>query len=600
MSETADLQRELGSLRERYAQLERRARDAEQAITAFARGEVDAVTLEASATPLLLHAAQDKLRRNEQLFRAVFDGAIEPMVLTDDQGRYVDANPAACELYGLTLDRLIGRTFAEFTGGAVLDAAGHRAFREQGHTRGQVAVTRADGSRRILEYSSVSHVTPGIDLSVMRDITERKLAEEALRTSRDLLEKAQAMAHVGSWTSGIGEGDELQWTPECGRIFDVREGTVITLGQIMERVHPDDRERVARARREAAEARVTLDVEHRIVRDDGKLCWVRARTTAERWNGVPRMIATVQDITDRKNTEAALRKNEEMLRAVFENTSDSLVLFKDGGVYLDVNPATCELFGRPRHELVGHAGSDYHEGFATKEARDRLRAEKRLDGELTVRRPAGDLRVVEFSARTDIVPGLHLAVLRDVTERRRADERRAQLAAIVEFADDAIIGATPAGIITSWNRAAETLYQWSAAEAVGRPTSMVILPENLPTVEPVLERLRRGDLVRHFETTHLRQDGSTVDVVFTAFPMFDAGGRVISSARIVHDLTAQRRAEARLEQTEAQLRQAQKMEAIGVLAGGVAHDFNNVLSVILSSRLSCSMTCRRTTRCART
>jgi PAS domain S-box-containing protein len=590
VSEVADLQQELRTLRQEHERLRRQAADAEQAIAAFARGEVDAVTLAASTTPLLLQSAQDRLRQNERLLRAVFDGALEPMVLTDDRGRYVDANRAACELYQLPLDQLLGRTFAEFTGGPVLDDAALRAYREKGTTRGQVVITRVDGSRRTLEYSSVSNVTPGIDLSVMRDITDRaeaelalrrnealfravieksaeiisltsadgttryltpsawrmlgwkpeevgartmrdqlipedrarvaaelerlvrtgerdlvldlrvrhrdgsirwvestgtnllddpevaaivgnyrditarKQAEEALRASRDLLEKAQEMAHLGSWTSGVGKDDELQWSRECGRIFDVPDGAVITLGQIMARVHPDDRERVMRARRAAAEAQAPLDIEHRIVRGDGRLCWVRAHTSVERWNGVPRMVACVQDITDRK----------------------------------------------------------------------------------------------------------------------LADEARAHLVAIVEFADDAIVGATPEGIVTSWNRAAETLYKWSASEAIGRPTSILVLPENRDTVAPLLERLRAGEVIRHFETTHLRKDGATVEVVFTVSPIFDAEHRVIGSARIIRDLTERRQAESHLRQTEAQLLQAQKMEAIGVLAGGVAHDFNNMLSVILS------------------
>jgi signal transduction histidine kinase/CheY-like chemotaxis protein len=94
--------------------------------------------------------------------------------------------------------------------------------------------------------------------------------------------------------------------------------------------------------------------------------------------------------------------------------------------------------------------------------------------------------------------------------------------------------------------------------------------------------VKRGEVVRNIETKHVRKDGSVVETLVTSSPIFDARRQVVGTARVVRDLTERRRTEAQLRQVEAQLQQSRKMEAIGVVAGGVAHDFNNILSVILS------------------
>ncbi len=115
---------------------------------------------DAAAPPVPPTATRGSSRSNEQLLRAIFDGALEPMVLTDGDGRYVDANRAACELYGLPLEQLIGRAIAELAGEYLVTEAAYLAFREQGHMRGQFSLERPDGTRRILEYKlgvSTSH-----------------------------------------------------------------------------------------------------------------------------------------------------------------------------------------------------------------------------------------------------------------------------------------------------------------------------------------------------------------------------------------------------------------------------------------------------------
>src|SRR5206468_2622731 len=106
--------------------------------------------------------------------------------------------------------------------------------------------------------------------------------------------------------------------------------------------------------------------------------------------------------------------------------------------------------------------------------------------------------------------------LHDVTARKRGELLLARLAAIVEFSGDAILGMTAAGVITSWNGAAERLYGWPAGEAVGRPVSLIVPPDRADELQRVLDRLRRGEPVGPFDTVRLRKDGSPVEVSVTA------------------------------------------------------------------------------------
>ena len=447
MSEVAGLRRENENLRSRLA-------DAEAALQALSSGEVDAVAAEVGATPTLLRAAQDTLRDSQHLLRSVFDASMDALLLADHRGQYVDANPAACKLFGLTREKLIGRTLVEFAAPGYDAEAADREFVKRGRMEGTFPLVRPDGTRRVLDYRVVANVAPGLHLSALRDITARKRAEEAVSESHARLEEAQAIAHVGSWVSGLGLDEEIQWTAECCHIFGVPGGTTLTARELFAHVHPADREALQRANADAIELGVPVDIEHRVHRPDGRLCWVRARASVERevLDRPDRMVGTVQDVTDRRAASDALSESAKMLRAVFDNTSDSLVVFKDAGVYLDVNPATCELFGRPREELVGHVGADYYVDFETRSARESLSAQGHNSGEVTIRRPGGELRFVEYSAKTDILPGLHLALFRDVTGRRVADDQRRHLADQLRQAQKMeAIGALAGGVAHDFN-----------------------------------------------------------------------------------------------------------------------------------------------------
>ncbi|MBX9584101.1 MAG: PAS domain S-box protein, partial [Gemmataceae bacterium] len=134
-------------------------------------------------------------------------------------------------------------------------------------------------------------------------------------------------------------------------------------------------------------------------------------------------------------------------------------------------------------------------------------------------------------------------VFRDVTERKRAEEARARLAAIVESSDDAIVSKTLDGVIRSWNAGAERVFGWTAAEAVGRSITLIIPPERLDEERDILARLRRGERVDHFETARVAKDGRLLDISLTVSPVRDAAGRVVGASKVARDITDRRRAE---------------------------------------------------------
>ncbi len=137
-------------------------------------------------------------------------------------------------------------------------------------------------------------------------------------------------------------------------------------------------------------------------------------------------------------------------------------------------------------------------------------------------------------------------VFRDVTEARRAVEARLHLAAIVESTDDAIMSTNLDGVIVSWNQGAERLYGYTAAEIVGKPLSVLASPDHPNEMPAMMERIRRGERIHHFETVRVRKDGRRLDVSLTVSPVTNPDGKIIGASKIARDITARKRIEADL------------------------------------------------------
>jgi two-component system CheB/CheR fusion protein len=171
-------------------------------------------------------------------------------------------------------------------------------------------------------------------------------------------------------------------------------------------------------------------------------------------------------------------------------------------------------------------------------------------------------------------------VLVDITDRKRAEQARAQLAAIVNSSDDAIVSKNLNGVIQSWNAAAQRLFGYTAEQAVGRHISFIIPADRADEEDQILARLRAGERIYHFDTVRVRSDGQPIHVSLTISPIRDEAGRIIGASKIARDITDRKQAEERIYGLMAQLQEAdhRKDEFLAMLA----HELRNPLAPLLN------------------
>jgi len=302
-------------------------------------------------------------------------------------------------------------------------------------------------------------------------------------------------------------------------------------------------------------------------------------------------IAVKQDRTLRRRADDALRRSEARYRLLAENIRDVIGLYDLGMNAVYVSPSVQQLRGYTPDDVIARPMLDQlapgSRDFAMRVVQEEMEIERSGRGDPARSRTAefellckDGTTVWTESTLTGVrdasgsLTGF-IAVSRDITERRRADESLRDttqtLRTVIDASVLAIVALDLDGRVTLWNNAATRLFGWSAPEVLGRPLPTIPEDRRAEFEDGRVRSVAGGVVV--YETQRRRKDGSLVDVLTSATAIVDAQGEPVGSMGILLDVTERKR-------LEEQLRQAAKMEGIGRLAGGIAHDFNNLLTVI--------------------
>ena len=258
-----------------------------------------------------------------------------------------------------------------------------------------------------------------------------------------------------------------------------------------------------------------------------------------------------------------------LLAAVVESSNDAIITKDLEGIITSWNRGAQNIFGYTREEAIGQPVTMLMPPERRNEEPgilERIRRGESVGHYETVRqRKDGTLIDISLTisplrnSRGEIFGASKVA--RDITHRKRTHGDLARLAAIVETSDDAIITKDLNGIITSWNRGAEQIFGYTAEEAIGQSITM-LMPEDRTDEEPeILNRIRNGERVDHYETVRCRKDGTRVNISLSVSPLYDESGQVVGTSKIARDITERLRAYEAMRQKETMERIVAAQEA---------------------------------------
>ncbi|BCK87020.1 sensor histidine kinase RcsC [Sideroxyarcus emersonii] len=250
---------------------------------------------------------------------------------------------------------------------------------------------------------------------------------------------------------------------------------------------------------------------------------------------------------------ALLEQAKEKFSRIFDAITDGVELVSMDGHIVDMNRADYERMGYTKAEVAGMPIGRFSTPENAAKVLERIeQIAKSGHATFETARICKDASIIplEVNSRVVEIDGqkVLLGISRDITERKRQEAMRAELAAIVESSSDAIIGKTLDGIITSWNKSAEAIYGYSAAEIVGKPITILAHPAHHAEIDEFLKKIRNGAAVVNYETERIRKDGSQIQIALTLSPIKDASGNIIGVSTIARDITEKKRLEDEVRQ----------------------------------------------------
>ena len=514
--------------------------------------------------------ADDELRKQA----ALLDLALDAIIVRDLENRVVFWNRGARDAYGWSKEEAIGRVTHDLlqTKFPISRPDIEDLLERKGDWEGELRHVTRQGAEVVVasrwSLQRDEHGVPTAILEINRDITDRKLAEAALGESEGRLAGIIASAMDAIITVDT-EQRIILFNCAAEKMFRCPGNEA--MGQPITRFMPQ-RFHAGHAGhiRKFGENGVTSramgpkDVLWAL-RADGQEFQIEASISQVVTRGKKLFTVIVRDVTERVAAEQAVREAQARMAGIVASAMDAIITVDSQQRILVFNAAAVRIFGYSEAEVLGQP----LERLIPERFRSAHAAHIRLFGETgTTNRAMGQLGALwairsdgeEFQIEASIsqvdVGGqkMFTVILRDVTERKQAEEIRERLAAVVDSSDDAIITKTLDGTITAWNRGAEKVFGYAASEAVGKPMPMLIPPERDHEESDIRERIRRGESVKHFETVRIRKDGARIDISATISPIRDSSGAIVGASKIARDITEGKRAEAALQESETNFR----------------------------------------------
>ena len=526
-----------------------------------------------------------------------------------DNGLIVDVNEAWQKIFGYSHDEAVGHsaTYLHLWPKEEDRSWYIEELQRQGSIRDRERrVLRKSGESFIALCSAELMALQGEDfiVSTWLDVSDRKRSEEEMREKDHLLSESQRAGHMGSWSREFGT-DSIQWSDETYRIYGMNPASFRPrIQSFVDLILPGDRALIKDFMRACENGEHPKDVEFRIVRPDGTIRTLYGCGELEcASDGTPlRLLGTIQDISERKQAENALSESKEQLAMALLSSGMGVwrMDLLNGRQQFDAQVCRCLGIDPARFTCT----AEEFLGIVHPEDREKMKAalEKAVTGnaplevEYRVVWPDGGLHFImargklvhDAAGRPQWVNGLAW----DISEKKRSEEilresefryrliaeNTADVIWVLDFGTQRFKYVSPS---------VKKMLGYTPEEVMAQPMNAALTPESAKQVQELfsfwLPKFLADPSIPGFVTTELDQpckDGSIIHTEVTTNAIISERGE-IEILGVSRDITERRRAENEKARLAAQLQQAQKMESVGRLAGGVAHDFNNMLGVIL-------------------